>query len=205
MFRFVNRFPMLLVCLLGFAGALRAADSLVWNTNKSQVTADVQTWNLQTLLENVAAATGWDIYVEPKTKLRASAKFKDRAPGEALRLLLGNLSYALVPQTNAAPKLYVFRNSANDATQLVRARRKSTKLDNELIVTMKPGGKLDADALGAKVKGKIDKLNAYRLEFKDPEQFAGEVERLFPDVDWSAPVEVSGSAEDLGRSATRPG
>ena len=50
----------------------------------------------------------------------------------------------------------------------------------------------------------------YRLEFKDPERFAGEVERLFPDVDWSAPVEVSGSevsgsAEDVGRSATRPG
>ena len=168
MFRFVNRFPLLLlVCFLGFAGALRAADSLVWNTNKSQVTADVQTWNLQTLLESIAGATGWDIYVEPKTKLRASAKFKDRAPGEALRLLLGNLSYALVPQTNRPAKLLVFRSSANEATQLVRARRKSTKLDNELIVTMKPGGKLNEKELGAKITGKIGKLNAYRLEFKD--------------------------------------
>jgi len=30
----------------------------------------------------------------------------------------------------------------------------------------------------------------YRLEFGDPERFASEVERLFPEVDWAAPVEV---------------
>ncbi len=30
----------------------------------------------------------------------------------------------------------------------------------------------------------------YRLEFGDPERFATEVERLFPDVDWGAPVEA---------------
>jgi len=30
----------------------------------------------------------------------------------------------------------------------------------------------------------------YKLDFGDPERFASEVERLFPEVDWSAPVEV---------------
>lgn len=30
----------------------------------------------------------------------------------------------------------------------------------------------------------------YRLDFGDPERFASEVERLFPEVDWSAPVDV---------------
>ena len=94
-------------------------------------------------------------------------KFKDRPPGEALRMLLGNLSYVLLPQTNGPAKLYVFRNTRNDATLLVRARKKSNKLDKELIVTMKAGANLDTNALGAKVTGKIDKLNAYRLEFKD--------------------------------------
>ena len=163
----VHRSILLITCFLCLAGSVRAADSLAWNTNSSRVTADVQSWDLVSLLENIASATGWEIYVEPRTRHQASVKFKERPPGDALRMLLGNLSYALLPQTNAPSKLYVFRNSRNDATQLVRARKKSGKLDKELIVTMKAGGNLDTNALGAKVTGKIDKLNAYRLEFKD--------------------------------------
>ncbi len=163
----VHRSVLLITCFLCLAGSLPAADSLAWNTNSSRVTADVQSWDLVSLLENIASATGWEIYVEPRTRHQASVKFKERPPGDALRMLLGNLSYALLPQTNAPSKLYVFRNNRNDATQLVRARKKSGKLDKELIVTMKPGASLDTNALGAKVMGKIDKLNAYRLEFKD--------------------------------------
>ena len=165
----VHRLILLVTCFFCFAGPITAADSLSWNTNKSRVTADVETWDLQAVLENIAGATGWEIYVEPKTRHQASVKFKDRAPGEALRLLLGNLSYALLPQTNGPAKLYVFRNTRNDATQLVRARKKSKKLDKELIVTMKPGVNLDTNAIGGKITGKIDKLNAYRLEFDSAE------------------------------------
>jgi len=164
-----NKLALVSAILVCFAGGIRAADSLSWNAAKGRVTADVQTWDLQALLENIATATGWEIYVEPKTRHNASTKFKERPPGEALRLLLGNLSYVLVPQTNGPGKLYVFKNTRNDATQLVKGRKKSKKLDKELIVTMKPGAKLDAEGLGAKVTGKIDKLNAYRLEFESAE------------------------------------
>ena len=141
-----------------------AADSLAWKGGR--VTADVQTWDLLTLLENIAGATGWDIYVEPKAKHQASTKFKERPPGEALRMLLGELSYILVPPTNGPGKLYVFRNSKGDATQAVR-RKRSKRLENELIVAMKRGAKLDEKELGAKITGKIDSVNAYRLQFKD--------------------------------------
>jgi hypothetical protein len=34
----------------------------------------------------------------------------------------------------------------------------------------------------------------YRLEFEDPERFASEVERLFPEVDWGAPVDLPADA-----------
>ena len=42
-------------------------------------------------------------------------------------------------------------------------------IPNELIVRLKPGAKIDdlARALGAKVIGRIDSLNAYRLQFQD--------------------------------------
>ena len=179
----VNRFILLITCFLCSGAPAFAADSLSWNTNRSRVTADVQSWDLQALLENIATATGWEIYVEPKTRHQASVKFKDRPPGDALRLLLGNLSYALLPQTNGPAKLYVFRNARSDATQLVRGRKKSTKLGKELIVTMKPGAKLDEKALGAKITGKIDKLNAYRLEFDSAEAADKARERLEQDED----------------------
>jgi hypothetical protein len=62
-----------------------------------------------------------------------------------------------------------------NATQLVRpvnaaeGRPKGKVIPNELIVRLKPGAKIDelARALGAKVIGRIDSLNAYRLQFED--------------------------------------
>ena len=201
----VNRAALVITFLLCLAGATLAADSLSWNTNKARVTADVQNWDLITLLENIGTATGWDIYVEPKTRHQASVKFKERAPGEALRMLLGNLSYALLPQTNGPSKLYVFRNTRSDATQLVR-RKKSGKLDKELIVTLKPGGNLDTNGLNAKLTGKIDKLNAYRLEFKDAAAAEDARKKLEQDenvdlVDSNFEIARPRDAEALGMSA----
>ena len=154
-----------------------ATDTLDWRqfNGRERVTADITTWDVQVLLENVAAATGWEIYVEPNTKHRVSTKFKDRSPGEALSRLLENLSYALIPQTNGPNRLYVFRNSRSDATLQVKAAKKRKVVDetkpieNELIVKLKPGANIDdiAKALGAKVVGRLDDLNAYRLQFED--------------------------------------
>src|SRR5713101_1980968 len=102
----------------------RAADSLDWRQGENRVAAEINGWDLPKLLANVAAATGWQVFVEPDTHLTISTKFKDRPPGEALRLLLGNLSYFLLQQTDAAPKLVVFRTSPQEATQLVPAAKK---------------------------------------------------------------------------------
>jgi hypothetical protein len=151
------------------------ADSLAWNTNSNRVSADVKSLKLPKLLEQVATETGWLVFVEPGTTHNASAKFKDLQTGEALRLLLGDLNFALVPQTNSGPRLFVFRTSQGNATQLIRpdGLGKSTKpagaIPNELIVRIKPGANIDeiARLLGAKVVGRLDGLNAYRLQFAD--------------------------------------
>lgn len=172
------RIVALLLALLALCDGTRAAtDSLDWRAVKGreQVSADISTWDLRTVLENIASASGWDIYVEPETRQAVSTKFKNRPPGEALKLLLGNLSFALLPQTNGPSKLYVFRNSRADATLQVKAAKKkklideSKPIENELIVKLKPGANIDeiAKALGAKVVGRLDKLNAYRLQFDD--------------------------------------
>ncbi len=111
---------------------------------------------------------------QPDAARKVSVKFQDLLPGAALRHLLGDLNFALVPQTNASSKLFVFRTTMGSATRLVRARvaadsGRARIIPNELIVRLKPGARIDelAKLLGAKVIGRIEGMNAYRLQFED--------------------------------------
>ena len=162
------------VALCCWSVAASSADTFTWNTNRSRVSADIKEGQLPALLERIASATGWQVFVEPETAHTVSAKFSDLSPGDALHLLLGDVNFALVPRTNASPRLYVFRTSREHATQAVRPSKigsasESKVIPNELIVRLKPGARIDelAKALGAKVLGRIDSLNAYRLQFDD--------------------------------------
>ncbi len=156
-------------------GLLQASDSFNWDTNRNRVSADITSGELPKLLEKIATATGWRVFVEPETAPTISAKFKDLAPGDALHLLLAEVNFALVPETNASPRLFVFRTSQEHATQAIQpakprpAHGESKAIPNELIVRLKPGAKIEdlAKLLGAKVLGRIDGLNAYRLQFDD--------------------------------------
>jgi len=165
-------FCLLLACSLTALGA-RAAEtnSIVWNKTTDRVNADVSSLGLSQLLEQITAQTGWRVYVEPGTTRNASAKFKNLPSGEALRMLFGNLNFALVPQTNAASRLYVFTTKMQNATRLVHApgTTAARRVANELLVKLKPGADIDALAklLGAKVVGRNDKLGIYRLQFGD--------------------------------------
>ena len=173
-----SRGVLAVLCLMGAllaAVPARAADSLNWETNQNRVSADIKGGKLLPLLEQVASITGWQVFLEPNTTCTVSAKFDRLPPGEALHLLLHDLNFALVPATNASPKLFVFRSTMQNATQSVRPAKpadvaaKGKLIPNELIVRLKPGAKIDelAKLLGAKVTGHIDSLNAYRLQFED--------------------------------------
>jgi hypothetical protein len=167
-------FKKIAICLFLAALSLsaRAADtnSLVWHRATDRVDADVRGMALWPLLEKIAVEAGWHIYVEPDTTHTTSAKFKDLPSGDALKMLLGDLNFALVPRTNGVPQLYVFRTERQNATLLVRAPNATAKhVANELLVKLKPGTDIDAlaKAIGAKVIGRNDKLGIYRLQFGD--------------------------------------
>jgi hypothetical protein len=158
------------LCLAFGPVAARAADtnSLVWHKTTDRVDADVRGMALWPLLEKIASDAGWQVYVEPGVTHATSAKFKNLPSIEALRMLFGDLNFALVPQTNAVPRLYVFRTERQNATRLVRAPKAAAKhVPNELLVKLKPGADIDALAklIGAKVIGRDDKLGIYRLQF----------------------------------------
>lgn len=164
-----------LCLLLAAAFSLNACaaetNSIIWHQATDRVDADVHALNLPNLLEQITAQTGWRVYVEPGTTYRASTKFRNLPPGDALRMLFGDLNFAVVPQTNAAPHLYVFTTRMENATRLVRTSKRVVPkhVPNELLLKLKPGANIDAiaKAIGAKVIGRNDKLGLYRLQFSD--------------------------------------
>ena len=163
---------LVLMCFSSMPAAAR--DTLDWNTNRNVVTADIKSTSLLEVLEQITAVTGWQVFIEPETFHSVSAKFRELAPGEALHLLLGDVNYALLPGTNRNSRLFVFRTSRQNATQIVKpakaeAHSQPKIIPNQLLVRLKPGAKIDelAKLLGAKVTGRIDSLNAYRLQFDD--------------------------------------
>ena len=191
-----------------------ATNLLDWRTKEDKVTADIKNWDVRTLLEHIAVATGWEVFLEPETKYTVSAKFKDRTPGEALRLLIPPLTAVLLPQSNAPPRLAVYRTSVQDATQRItpRAAKKAPKhVPNELVVRLKPGEKIDdiAKRLGAKVVGRIDGLNAYRLRFENEDAASSARESLqeaggVESVDYNFPVVRPPDPEPLSLSTAAP-
>jgi hypothetical protein len=148
---------------------------LTWRKNKS-ADARIDNLPLPKMLSRLSTATGWKIFLQPGLDQNISVQFQNAAQGDALKLLLGNLSYALVPQTGGVSKLYVYKTSLSDATALVepdRASRPKNWLEKEMIISLAPGSKQDVDKLAAELGGKVvaksEALNAYRLEFPDAE------------------------------------
>ncbi len=182
----------ILFCLL-FALSLKAkaadTNSLVWHAATGRVSADMHAEPLLPLLEDIGRQTGWHIFVEPDVERNASTKFKELPSGEALRMLLGDLNFALVPQTNASARLYVFRTTMQNATKPVSvAKAAPRRVANELLIRVKPGTDIDALAksLGAKITGRIDKLGLYRLQFADAAATDAALAQLKDNTDVSA-------------------
>ena len=175
MMKMISRCWMLtLLVLIGINSFAVGTNSLYWDRENERVSADVRDWELVPMLEEVAAQSGWNIFLEPDYSHKASVKFKGLAPGDALRRLLGDMNFAMMPQTNGQQRLYVFRTAMGNATQQMKNSRptpKAKRVPNELLIRVKPGTDVEALAklLGAKIVGVIPELNAYRLAFENEE------------------------------------
>jgi hypothetical protein len=153
----------------GFSTPAANTNSLIWHKATDHVDADIRSEALWPLLDQIAVAADWKIFVEPGTEHNASVKFKDLPSGDALKMLLGDLNFALVPQTNSQSQLYVFRTTMQNATKRVSVPKPAKRIAKELLLKVKPGTDIDALAklLGAKIVGRLDKLGLYRLQFGD--------------------------------------
>ncbi len=196
MTRSIKNLLLAAACLLMLSGgralaATGATNVISWERGQDRVSADVRDWNLYELLEVVAVKSGWNVFVEPELTFKPSTKFSDLPAGEALRKLLGDLNFSMVPGSNAPTRLYVFRSHLGNATRQMRgdARKpvvKAKVAPRELTIRVKPGTDVEALArmLHAKVVGRIPELNAYQLQFDDDEtlEWARKVLATNPDV-----------------------
>ena len=207
----------LAVLALAFAAApSHAADKLVWRGGNQLVDADIDGWSLPQLLERLTEATGWQVFVQPDTQLKrpVSVRFNNLSPGDALGRLLGELSFAVLPQRNAPAKLFVFRTSVGDATQPVLRREaaKPKPIADELVLLRKPGSKESAEELakrlGAKITGRVDQFGAYRLKFADADAARQALAELNGngdfEVDHNYAVPRPGIVEPLTASSALP-
>jgi hypothetical protein len=156
------------------ASRARAADSLLWGTNKNAVAADIKDWDLPKLLGKISALTGWRVSMEPGTAATITAKFKNASPDEALNRLLGNLNFTK-DTSNGVSRLLVYRTVAGAATQPIEPSPpeppRDYRIPNELLLSLKRNSTKSIDdiakALGAKIVGRDDRAKLYRLQFAD--------------------------------------
>ena len=183
-----------LVCLLflRLPPVARAVELLQWDSSRGLATAQIDSAELQSVLRRIGSATGWQIYVEPELEYRVSVKFQDATPAEALKLILGDLNFALLAPRGGPSRLFVFRNSLDEAAPLLPAPVRAGEdlseaaiVANELVVVMKPDQSTNIDALaarlGARVVGRIEAERAYRLSFVDEASTAAARRRLSAD------------------------
>jgi hypothetical protein len=169
----------LAVLLWGISShAAEEAGVLSYTHLSQRMSVEVRDWPLDQVLERLAQATHWQILVEPGIEREVTTRFQDLPVGKALRRLFGPLSFAYVPGGAGSVKLLVFSSEAEAATRLVAtvastAGPEAKRIEDELILRVKPGFQGDieelARSLGAKVVGKLDEQDAYRLKFGSAE------------------------------------
>lgn len=171
-------FPIVSLLLFCASGPAWGEYLVRWDHEKQTLDAELQAAPLIDTLEDLAKQTGWNIYLEPTPGKTFTTSFKGLSRGEAMRVLIGEMNYAFVPDANGPTRLFIFRTSREAATvriegkQLAKAKKPEVrKVPNQLIVKLKPGANIEdiAAKLGAKVKAKIGDLNAYLLEFDNEE------------------------------------
>jgi thermitase len=162
----------LVLLSLNLTGYAAPTNNLAWATKDKTLSADLRDVPLEKVLARVGSLTKWKVFVEPGLQHPVSVKFKETPTAEALRLVLGDVNFALVP--GPQKKLYVYRNSLQDATEAVAAEGKPKNwLANEILLTVSPDSKENIEeltkALGGKIVGQSTNLHAFRLQFPNAE------------------------------------
>ena len=164
---------LIIICVVGrlHAGPLEVS----YDQESSRLSVQASGQTLQEVLGQVAAETGWQIFLEPDINPAIETQFENVGVGRGIELLVDRMNYALLPQRDGPTRLFVFRTSRDQATLridvILTQKPVATirRVGNELIVTVGPDTDINelARRLGARVTGRLEGTDTYRLEFED--------------------------------------
>ena len=163
---------------------------LKWGKD-GKASAQFEKCPLEKVLQSLSEQGQWQIFIEPELRLQVTTRFKNLTHSQALRRLLSDVNFAIIPSprprpgclfTKLHPKKRSFESSQPSAWPSVKKpglSRVKSPTNSSSRSSRAQGIDIDALAaeLGAKIVGKIDGLDIYRLRFKN-EQQAGKAEAL---------------------------
>lgn len=168
-----------LTCLLFWAGTAASTGQLNWDPKTGKVDASLQGEPLSKVLSDLGALADWEVLVEPGLQATVSTRFEGLPTHQALRRILGDFNFAVLPGKNGRKKLYIYRNSIRAATKRLSPETgnqpsKSRRIENEIIAALNSNSPEAIETLAkrwnAEVIGKIDGLNTYRLRFQNKDE-----------------------------------
>lgn len=180
-------------CLYSTSAAARSSDLLRYHVTNATLEASLSNVELSRVATRLSKVTGWRVEYDPDTDVRLSVKFKEAPVSEALRKLLGDLNFSLLPSTNGSARLLIYRTNPSQATRVVEMRvargrsRATNVIENELVIALDPNSKKSAAEIAAELGGKVvSQLGdeaAYRLSFADKAAADAARERLINEYD----------------------
>ena len=166
-----------------------------FDKEKKTFEANLESLPVDKVLEKVALATGWDVFMDPGLTNQPNTKFNSLSQQEGLERMLRKINYAVFPETNGVPKLFVYRTKIHQAVRRIskfrtQREKKDGPIANELLISLKAGSKETAaelaKRLGGKIVGEIKELGLYRISFADAEAAAAARTLLAGDPDIAA-------------------
>ena len=138
-------------------------DRLEWRSDGT-ASVQIEQWPLEKVLQSLSDQGRWEILVEPDLQLKVTTRFKDLRHPEALRRLLSEVNFAIIPTPGSPSKMLVYKPASTRAViRIIPTRRlpkrqpdgdkevDSPKIPNELIVTLKPNTGIDIAELSKKI------------------------------------------------------
>ena len=155
------KFGPIIMCLLAIVPAICAEtpsiNGLDWRDNGT-ATAKIENWPLERVLQSLSDQGRWQILVEPDLNLNVTTRFTDIPHTKALRRLLSDVNFAIIPFSKSPSRLLVYKTSSAKAiVPIVPTKRLSKSeaptikpgaIPNELVVTLKPNSSIDIEAEG---------------------------------------------------------
>ena len=104
---------------------------LNWNAD-GMASAQLEKCPLEKVLLSLSEQSRWQVFVEPELGLHVTTRFKNLTHAQALRRLLSDVNFAIIPSPKALSKLLVYKTSSEKAVVRIIPTTRLAKRKNPL-------------------------------------------------------------------------